>query len=205
MAEAALNPIEATLRQVAEDLEREGRKWALVGGLAVSARAEPRTTRDVDLAIAVKDDADAEALVLSLQLRKYRVLMVLEQEAVGRLSAVRLSPPAQGPHGVIVDVLFASSGIEHEIAEAAEPIEIVPALRVPVARTGHLLALKLLARDDRRRPQDWDDMRALLVEASPADLAEAREAIGLIEQRGFHRNKPLSQEFEQFLREQAGG
>jgi hypothetical protein len=36
---------------------------------------------------------------------------------------------------------------------------------VPVARIGHLMALKVLARDDRRRPQDFDDLRALRREA----------------------------------------
>lgn len=34
--------------------------WALVGGLAISARIEPRFTRDLDIAIAVENDARAE-------------------------------------------------------------------------------------------------------------------------------------------------
>ena len=32
---------------------------------------------------------------------------------------------------------------------------------MPVASTGHLIAMKLLARDDRRRPADYDDLRSL--------------------------------------------
>lgn len=51
---------------------------------------------------------------------------------------------------MVVDVLFASSGIEPELVRAAEPIEVLPSLTVPVARTGHLIAVKLLARDDER-------------------------------------------------------
>ena len=54
------------------DFEVLGLRWALVGGLAVSARAEPRTTRDVDVAVAVNDDAGAEAAVLALRHRGYR-------------------------------------------------------------------------------------------------------------------------------------
>ena len=42
-----MNPIEAALRRVAADFGAAGRRWAIVGGLAVSARAEPRTTRDI--------------------------------------------------------------------------------------------------------------------------------------------------------------
>ena len=79
---------------------------------------------------------------------------------VGRLSTVRLSTPGASSRGVVVDLLFASSGIEPEIIAQAEAIEIVPGLTVPIARIGHLLALKLLARDDRHRPQDWNDIRA---------------------------------------------
>jgi len=45
------------LLQVASDLTILGRRFALVGGLAVSARAEIRFTRDVDLAVAVVDRA----------------------------------------------------------------------------------------------------------------------------------------------------
>lgn len=51
-----------------------------------------------------------------------------------------------------------------------EDLEMVPGLRVPVARIGHLMALKILARNDRDRPQDLDDLRALLLETEPATL-----------------------------------
>jgi hypothetical protein len=36
---------------------------ALVGELVVSARAEPRLTRDVDLAVAVETDDEAKAML----------------------------------------------------------------------------------------------------------------------------------------------
>ncbi|MDQ3033296.1 MAG: hypothetical protein M3Y87_12830 [Myxococcota bacterium] len=40
----------------------------------MSARAEPRTTRDVDIAVDVTDDADAEALVAELRVIGFEVL-----------------------------------------------------------------------------------------------------------------------------------
>lgn len=61
-----MSALEAALRRVAGELDARGRRWGLVGGLAVSARAEPRITRDVDVVVDVRDDADAEALVLDL-------------------------------------------------------------------------------------------------------------------------------------------
>jgi hypothetical protein len=58
---------EVVLRDIVRHLRRLGRPFALVGGLAVSLRAEARFTRDVDLAIAAADDADVERLVYELQ------------------------------------------------------------------------------------------------------------------------------------------
>ncbi|MGH7277846.1 MAG: hypothetical protein ACREJG_04085 [Candidatus Rokuibacteriota bacterium] len=98
-----------------------------------------------------------------------------------------------------LDALFASSGIEAEVVTAADALDVLPGLRAPVATSGHLIALKVLARDDRMRPQDRVDLVALVAAATPADLAQAREALALIEQRGFHRGKNLAAELEEFL------
>lgn len=61
-----MNVLNETLRQAAADLNRLGLHWALVGGFAVSARAEPRFTRDIDIAVAVANDGAAEHVVRSL-------------------------------------------------------------------------------------------------------------------------------------------
>jgi hypothetical protein len=60
-----------------------------------------------------------------------------------------------------------------------------------VARTGHLIALKLLARDDETRPQDAGDLRALAAVADAEDLRLAEDAVALIEARGYHRDRDL--------------
>ena len=194
-----MNHLESVLRAAALDLAALRLRWAVVGGLAVSARTEPRFTRDVDLVIAVSDDHSAEQAVHSLQRRGYHVHALVEQEAAGRLATARLIPPGEDEAGVVLDVLFASSGIEPEIADAAEVLEILPGLRVPVAIAGHLIALKLLSRDDRTRPQDRIDLVALLRVATPADLEEARHSIALIHARGFQRGRDLSQDLEQLI------
>ncbi len=180
------------LLAVASDLTAFGRQYALVGGLAVSARAEVRFTRDVDLAVAVVDDADAEQLILLLRNRSYQVRATVEQDAVGRLSTVRLL----SPDGVKIDLLFASSGIEPEIAARAEWIE-QGAGRLPVARAEELVATKVLSADDRRL-QDHLDFRSLL-SVAPVDLGIVRANLQLIEQRGFARQQDLIAKFESML------
>lgn len=197
----AVNPLEAALRRLASDLNAHGQRWAIVGGLAVGARAEPRTTRDVDVAVAVANDAEAERLVHMLQRIGYRVWAVVEHEATRRLATARLSAPGEDSAGIVVDLLFASSGIEPETIAAAEALEIVPGLVVPVAGVAHLLALKVLARDDRHRPQDWDDIRALLRECEAHDLDQARTALRLIAERGYHRGKRLLDELQEIIRD----
>lgn len=112
-----------------------------------------------------------------LQRRGWRVVAAVEQESARRLATVRLAPAGEDVHGAVVDLLFASSGIEPEIVAAAEPVEIVSGLTVPLARLGHLIALKVLARDDRTRPHDRVDIAALLARADAATLDEARESL----------------------------
>lgn len=76
------------LRTLAE-LSGLGADAALVGGLAVSAWTEPRFTRDVDLAVAVSSDAQAEGLIHQLQQRGFRLTALVEQVGTGRLATAR--------------------------------------------------------------------------------------------------------------------
>ena len=156
-----MSRLETTLRSISADLSGCHARWALVGGLAVSARCEPRFTRDVDLAVAAS--------------------------------------------GVVVDLLFASSGIEPEIVAFADRLEIFPGLELPVAAVGDLIALKLLARDDIRRPQDGADLVSLIAVASNADLARAADAVALIVARGYQRDRELASDLRRLLGPGRGG
>lgn len=193
-----MTAIETALRRIHAHLAEARTAFALVGGLAVSVRAEPRFTRDADLAVAVASDTEAEALIHGLRARGYLIEAVVEQEAAGRLATVRLAQSSLLPVPVI-DLLFASSGIEPEIVAHAESIEVLPGLPIRVARTGHLIALKVLARDDVTRPQDQVDLRALLRVAPPDELERARQALALITDRGFHRGRSLAADLARLL------
>jgi hypothetical protein len=122
-----VSALRSSLLCIATDLDGLGARWAVVGGLAVSARAEPRLTRDVDCAVSVPDDRTAERLVADLRARGYEVTALVET-AVARIATARLRPPEGA---AIADLLFASSGIENEIVARAERILDV-AVRDPV-------------------------------------------------------------------------
>jgi hypothetical protein len=189
-----LNRIERALGRLDADLRALDLRWAVVGGLAVSIRAQPRTTWDLDVAVAVMTDREAEQVVFELRRRGYRDRpdsAVLEQTEVGRLAGVRLLAPEERDDGLGVDLLFASSGVEAEVVAAAELLETFAGLFVPVAQLGHLLALKVLA----GRPRDLEDCRALLAKADDWDLRQALDTLDLIDRRGFHRGKDLLADF----------
>ncbi len=163
-----MSALEVALRRVVSLLDEAGATCALIGGLAVSVRVEPRFTRDVDLAVAAATDADAEALVQRLLTAGCTVISTVEHAAVGRLATVRLlTGAADGP---VIDLLFASSGIEAEVIARAERLEVLEGLEIPVATTPDLITLKLLSRDDDHRPQDLIDLRGLIAQASDAEL-----------------------------------
>ncbi len=183
------------LAEIDLDLRQLRVRWALLGGLAVSIRAEPRTTKDIDLAIAVADDGDAERIIGDFKARGYRMLHEpLERTDMDRMSTVRLV--ASGRSGrVIVDFLFASSGIEPEIVASAELREVVAGVELPVITTAHLLATKILA----GRDKDRADIQSLLRYASREDLLDTREALDLISRRRFDGGRNLQVEFAEHV------
>ena len=192
--------VEKVVREVAAAFNARKIRYALVGGLAVSVRAEARFTRDVDWAVAVQGDAEAESIVHGLVESGYVVVMTVEQDETERLATVRLLPPGESLRGVVADLLFASSGIEPELVAEADAVEILPGLVVPVAKVGHLIALKILSAS-LSRPQDAADLRALATVAAPADLELAKQALALIEARRFARGKRLLEEFGRLVAE----
>jgi predicted nucleotidyltransferase len=98
-------------------------------------------------------------------------------------------------------LLFASSGIEPEVVASASELEILDGLTVPVATVAHLIAMKILARDDRARPQDRLDLAGLFRTATAEDLAVAGRALELIDERGYGRGRRLLDELQHALDE----
>jgi hypothetical protein len=137
----------------------------------------------------VDSDERAEALVHALASRGLRIVSLVEQESVGRLAMARLATD----DGLSIDLLIASSGIESEVVMSAENLEVVQGLLLPVARIGHLIALKLLSVAPGRET-DSADLRNLAAVADDEEWSLASEAVALIEERGFARGRQLDAE-----------
>lgn len=110
---------------------------------------------------------------------------------MGRLATAWTIAPGDVAPGFVVDIHFATAGIEAEIVAAAEVHEVLPDLWMPVATAGHLVALKLLDRDDETLPQDAADLRALQSVLDADEHRMVRATVGLIVERGYARDRPL--------------
>jgi hypothetical protein len=198
--EASLKLVFLSAVRAAEDLESLGAEVALIGGLAIGARGEPRFTRDVDIAVAVSRDEQAEELIYGLTARGYRLDTLIEQTRTGRLATARLQH-RDAPR-IYVDLLFASSGIEQELARAAQIVRLRVGVELPVARVGHLIALKVLSESEKRL-QDRIDIQELAKVATAEDWKTAEAMVRLIKERGFHRGRALVTRLRRFRRAHA--
>jgi hypothetical protein len=178
--------LEHTLRDIAQRLSQLERHFAVVGGLACSARGEVRFTRDIDLAVAVRDDNDAEHLLFHLQQEGYVVVATVEHEARQRLATARLKAPS----GVICDLIFATCGIEPEIVESAEDLELFEQLHLSTAQPEALIAMKVLSATP-SRSRDLEDIRAIRRATPQLNEALVCTLLQTISSRGYDRGQDL--------------
>ena len=186
--------LESALRQSVEVLAEIGVDFAVVGGMAVSVRAEVRFTQDVDIVVAVRSDDGAEQLVHELTQRGYRATAIVEQKETTRLATARLISPSK----VIVDLIFATTGIELQIVEHATHIRMDEELSVPFSGAEELLAMKVLSMVP-DRPQDEIDARNLLAYNSDIDLDRVRMYLQTMTTRRFHRGQNLENKLSKLL------
>lgn len=191
------------LTRAGADLDRAGVRYALIGGLAIGARTVLRFTQDADLTVAVDTDLEAERLTGTLISLGYRLSTEIDHVPTGRMAILRLVSPAVPPDrdpedAPLLDLLFHSIGIEQEIVQQAQRIEILSTVTLPTARLPHLIAMKVLSESD-RRPQDRIDLQQLLRVATDADLAQVPPLLDKITRRGFANEKDLPKVYQTFL------
>lgn len=186
------------LADIVMALRRRGRRFALVGGLAVSIRAEVRFTRDVDIALVALTDAEVETLIHGLRADGYVPLAIVEHETAKRIATVRLT----SARGVVVDLLVASSGIEPEVVERSTSVEFERIGSVPVAAAEELLAMKIRSMTEMRLQDRIDALNLLAVPA--LDLERVRGLLRVIRERGYARMQDLDTKLEAILAQREG-
>lgn len=184
--------LQRTFARAVAEFGQAGVPFAVVGGVAVGVRAEPRVTRDLDFALVVDSDAEAEQILHSLQARGFLIQSVFEN-AAKRISTVR-TLRRESPR-VFVDLLLHNSRIEREIVEEATTETLPGVGPVRIAQAWHLLAMKTLA----NRPKDQPDLEHLFSIATQGCLARAQRALRLMQDRGVAPDRNLLSEWRDLV------
>lgn len=171
-------PLQTTLADVEEFLTRNQVRHALVGGLAVALRGQPRATIDVDMILAMDVD-DALALVHRLPASPFLPLFADIDEVV---QVSLLLPVRHRDTGIKVDLAIGLSGFERQAIERAQLCDVA-STKIPVATAEDLIIMKSLA----ARPRDQQDLAGLVVaQANSLDWSycervarELGEALGI--------------------------
>lgn len=147
-------PLRKTLFDAVGFLQSRHVPYALIGGLAVSLRGQPRLTADVDMVIAA-DLERAVELSRNLADSPFRALFDNVEEV---MAASFLLPLRHRTTNVKVDIAVGMSGFEHEVVVRAKTL-LVGDCNIAVASAEDLLIMKVLA----GRPQDEQDLQGLVV------------------------------------------
>lgn len=160
-------PLLKTLIRPAEVLTGNGVPYCLVGGLAVSIVARPRTTEDIDLAVDI-DPARRDELE-SLLKEQFRAVQtkahVLDFENARVWRAV-LGVEEHEEGIIIVDFIFGDNPVHRNASQHADQLGFSGTV-IPVAKPEDLVVMKLLA----GRTKDQLDVEAIREELAE-DLDE---------------------------------
>lgn len=148
------DPLQQTLIDAAEFLDAEQIPYALIGGMAVSLRSQPRMTADVDMVIRA-DVPRALELITVLARSRFEPLFAGVTDVVQRAFIL---PLRHRETGVKVDLALGLSGFELQTVERADRLQVAGGA-IAVATPEDLLVMKVLA----GRPQDDQDVQGLLI------------------------------------------
>ncbi len=146
-----------SLADALAQLEKFLREWntpiALIGGVAVIARASTRPTEDIDL-IAKAAPADVDALLALAA--KHGYAFDADARELASMGLVRLYSASAKKTGYGLDILFADNPYYEQILSRATPVDLA-GVTLKVATAEDLVLLKLEA----NRPGDIEDILAI--------------------------------------------
>jgi hypothetical protein len=194
-----MSSLSLAVKALIKDLSELRIRYAFVGALALGARGRTRQTIDADVAVSLSNNELAQNLIDQLVLKGYGINNIYKDKDT--IVLARLFSATEGSQLVELDFLFELCGIENEVVETAEVIEIWPNLFAPIASTPALLAMKARCQELPERIQDKADLvNQLIPFSTEKDIADARELIKLIEERGFNEGRNLLVDFDDLVK-----
>lgn len=159
--ESFQSSLRMTMRSLAQVLQDHGVRFCFIGGAAVNAYGEHRTTEDVDVLVDVRDGEKLEGIPIGFIRHKSRRSLQLQD------------PRAQ------VDVIFSGDpagdarGPTYELPQNIDHTD--PMLGVPIIDLRELIFYKVASGLYGNRFKDLGDVQALIVKNRlPCDLLDGR-------------------------------
>ena len=152
--------LEQELRKFTKELEKAKAKgeiegYTLIGALAVSARAKPRATKDIDFLVSADKSFFQEYFPAIIKSKgyKFKIFKSEPQDPISGLLRIYDKENVE-----LVDIIPVFWKWQEEIIKNTEILNIYKNFSIPVARTEDLIILKLKAGG----PQDIIDAEELL-------------------------------------------
>lgn len=127
-------------------------KFCIIGGLAVNAWGNPRTTQDIDISLFVGFGNEEPFIDRLLQHFNARISDPKEFAEVSRVLLL------QDSNGIPIDVALAALPIEEEMIERSKSFSVGKGKSLQVIAPNDLIAVKAFANRDR----DWVDISDLV-------------------------------------------
>jgi len=140
-------------QEIVSFLREQGWPCCIVGGLAVPAWGEPRSTADVDICLYTGLGDEQSYIELILERFTPRISDAREFAERSRVILVQAS------NGIGVDIALAWTPFESRMLARATPFEFTASIALPIASAEDVVIMKAFA----GRPHDWVDVQGVLV------------------------------------------
>ena len=146
--------IKNLIKEIAQDLDKEGIPYMIIGGQAVLLYGRPRLTQDIDITLGI--DTDKFALVESVcENLGLRMLPENPQDFAGKTKVL----PAEEPESKVrVDFIFSFTAYERQAIKRAKKV-LVDNDPVKFASCEDVIIHKMVA----GRAVDEEDVRSILI------------------------------------------
>jgi hypothetical protein len=152
-APEAVRPVFEAAREVQEFLQKSGRKFCFIGGVALQRWGQPRFTRDVDLTLLCP--LGSERVVIDSLLERFPARRP-DARAFALRNRVVLARTASG---IPVDFALGATGFEQDCVRRSTEFDFGGRLSLRTCSARDLIVLKAFA----GRGQDWVDVDYIIV------------------------------------------
>jgi predicted nucleotidyltransferase len=144
----------ALLKKIAEQLEKAGIPYMVIGGQAVLVYGEPRLTKDIDITVGI--DVDEIGKIINVTKKLGFKNLVVNVEDFARKTMVL--PVVDQKSGIRIDIVFSFSPYEMQALERTTLVKFGKTT-VRFASLEDVVIHKIIA----GRPRDIEDVKSILL------------------------------------------